>query len=595
MRQPVVSSPRRKAERAALRRLVNAWLRETGTCDPRVLPGDLSEMVGSRVPVQGKPMQIHFPQTGKSLLGGVTWFSPLGHHDFGDRWWMAPNPGAPFREVISWRETARLILEELAAKEGEPERARERVEQILHQMENSVEKTACYLFHRSGSFLAPLGDAEPADRMQAAEQSLCFGHPFHPTPNSSEGFSGKDLKRFAPQLGAAFSLRWFAVHRDRVKEAVLEKKSAFIPDEVEREAKRRLPEGREEYRLIPVHPWQAEHLLAKESVRKLIGNGVLIDLGTGGKSVYPTSSVRTAWGPGHAVTYKLPLHVRITNFIRNNPPEHLRRSLDASRFIALKREGWNFPGFKVLVETGSLSFRSVDGEEGLAADLNVLFREQPFFDTKEAPLVVASLLEEPTSGESSLLLHAVKQAGGETGKTISVALAEAWLRRYLEISMVPLLRLFAAEGISLEAHVQNSMLHLEGGWPTRFYVRDMEGVSLSRERLESEESPILPEDSPVLYPDREAWIRLQYYFFTNHLGHLIHILARQGQREEAELWGVVRVMLDEMREREDNRYAADLIFSPTLPAKANLISRFRERRERPDDVAIPNPMRGVRG
>ncbi|MFC4075647.1 IucA/IucC family protein [Salinithrix halophila] len=588
------ASPRKEAERAALRRLLNAWLRETGISDPRMSPGDssirdLPEMVWSQVRVQGEPIRIDLPKTGKALLGGVTWLSPFGHHDFGDGWWVAPVPGAALQETGSYRETARLIMEELAAGEGESEAARARMEQLLDQVENSVGKTARYLFHRAQASVDPLGDADPIDRVRAAEQSLFFGHPFHPTPKSSEGFSEEDLERFAPELGAAFPLRWFAIHPDWVEEAG----TSSVPTEVDREAMRNLPEGKHDYRLIPVHPWQAEYLFSKESIQRLIGDGVLVDLGEVGKPVYPTSSVRTAWGPGHAAAYKMPLHVRITNFIRNNPPEHLRRSLDASRFVASKRKGWDYPGFEVLTETGYRSFHPTDGEGDLAADLNVLFREHPFSDSKEAPLVVASLLEEPVEGESPLLLRAVKQAGGETGETISAALAETWLRRYLEISMVPLLRVFADDGVSLEAHVQNSMLHLEEGWPVRFYVRDMEGVSLSRERLSVSGESILPADSPVLYPDGEAWMRLQYYFFTNHLGHLIHILARYGNRDEGELWDVVRVILEELRDQEGNRYAADLAASSNLPAKANLVSRFRERGEHPDYVAIPNPMREV--
>jgi len=40
-------------------------------------------------------------------------------------------------------------------------------------------------------------------------------------------------------------------------------------------------------------------------------------------------------------------------------------------------------------------------------------------------------------------------------------------------------------------------------------------------------------------------------------------------------------------------YAADLLSSPVLPAKANLIGRFAGRGERPLYVDVPNPMHGV--
>jgi siderophore synthetase component len=48
-----------------------------------------------------------------------------------------------------------------------------------------------------------------------------------------------------------------------------------------------------------------------------------------------------------------------------------------------------------------------------------------------------------------------------------------------------------------------------------------------------------------------------------------------------------------VREAASDRYGADLLSSPVLPAKANLIGRFTGRGERPLYVDVPNPMHGV--
>ncbi len=158
-----------------------------------------------------------------------------------------------------------------------------------------------------------------------------------------------------------------------------------------------------------------------------------------------------------------------------------------------------------------------------------------------------------------------------------------WLRAYLGISLGPLLAVFTDDGISFEAHVQNSLLHTENGWPKRFFVRDMEGTSVSRERARLAGVPL---DSPVRYDDAEAWMRLRYHFVTNHLGHLVHVLGRYTPAGERRLWAVVRKFLRAC----PGRYAAELVESPVLPAKANLISRFAERGERPLYVDVRNPM-----
>jgi siderophore synthetase component len=158
-----------------------------------------------------------------------------------------------------------------------------------------------------------------------------------------------------------------------------------------------------------------------------------------------------------------------------------------------------------------------------------------------------------------------------------------WLGQYLQISLVPLFRLFVTQGVSMEAHVQNSMVALENGWPVHFFVRDLEGVSVSRDHAPE----LLAGNSEVLYDDWESWERLKYYFFVNHLGHLIHALAYSGGCREESLWDAVAELLQSF---EDSPYLRDLFENPGLPAKANLISSFQHRGEKPSYVSIPNPL-----
>jgi siderophore synthetase component len=293
--------------------------------------------------------------------------------------------------------------------------------------------------------------------------------------------------------------------------------------------------------------------------------------------------VRTVCDPDFATAWKLPLHVRITNFVRNNPVEHARRSADASRLLKALRRKWAYDGFEVLLETG---YRTID-DTALAADFTVLYRENPFATRQQAPQVVAGLLEDNADGTEPELLRYVRQATARPQGQLPADHVAMWLRRYLEISLLPLLAVFSAHGVSLEAHVQNSLLHLEDGWPARFFVRDMEGTSVSRQRCDAGSRDVLPADSPVLYDDAETWLRLKYYVVTNHLGHLVHVLGRHAEVDEWRLWQVVGGLL---REAGPDWYAADLLGSPVLPAKANLIGRFAGRGERPLYVDIPNPM-----
>ena len=199
----------------------------------------------------------------------------------------------------------------------------------------------------------------------------------------------------------------------------------------------------------------------------------------------------------------------------------------------------------------------------------------------ELDLSTVRVLEDRLDGRAPELIELIRRAGPPTAEHVTT-----WLGAYLRISLRPLLEVFTRHGISFEAHVQNSLLHTENGWPHTFYVRDMEGTSADRDRVPD---GILPPTSPVLYDDAEAWHRLRYHLVTNHLGHVVAVLGRCTPAGERVLWQVVREFLRGV----PGRYAAELREAPTLPAKANLLSRFAERGENPLYVDIPNPIHEV--
>lgn len=500
----IARSPRSRGQHAAVRRIVNAYLRENGLHD--VTEGSLT---------------VPLPATGHVLGLTVTYASPTGHHDYAD----TPT------HVID------MILDELERRTGF---AGSRV--LRAQIDGSIDRTTRYLSQPRRRY--PRDSVDPA---RESEQGVLFGHPFHPTPKSAEGFTDTDLETYAPELGVSFGLPYLAVARHLVRE----EGDVTVPGDVAAA----VPDGCVP---IPVHPWQLRHLRRHPAVQRLFRDGSVIDLGPCGGEVYPTSSVRTVCDPAAGVTWKLPLHVRITNFLRNTPVTHLRRTSEAANAVARLPE---WAGFEVVPETGMRTLDPAAVGDDLAAEINAVRRAGP--DPRAR--VLAGLLDDPT-----ILTGYVERSGD---------VAE-WLRRYLRIAQVPLLSAFADHGVAFEAHVQNSLLRLDDdGMPTRFLVRDMEGVAISR-RCARE----LPPESPALYDDEEAWRRLCYHAVTNQLAHVIHALGRHTAVGEPRLWRVAAAELAQSP-------AADrLLRLPHLPAKANLLSRFTQRGERPHYVRIPNPL-----
>lgn len=545
--------PVRAARSAGLTRLVNSVLREIGP-----------------TPQGPGPVRLRAPRSGRELVVTLRGYSPSGAHVIDEH---AVIHDADGTSDAGYDEAVALLLEIVAC--AVPDEATgllpAREAALRRQIDDSTARTARYLAADPGP---EPGDA--AGRTRHAEQAVRRGHPFHPTPKSLElegplaasGVGAPLLQRYAPELGAAFRLPFLALDPGLVVES-LDGPGPWLPDDAAAGA----PPG---WPVIPVHPVQLAHLRARPETARLFAEQALVELGERGGPVYPTSSVRTVCDPAATTAWKLALHVRITNFVRTLPVEHAVRARDASRVVRALRERWAHPGFGVLVETGWRGADPAAVGEDVAADLAVVFRENPVADGAR---VLAGLVEEGPDGQEPALVGEIRACGLP---------AREWLRAYLHVSLLPLLDIFARDGVGFEAHLQNSLLITDGGRPVGFRVRDMEGAHVDRDRVPAALDPA----SPLVYSGDEAWQRFRYHGVVNQLAGVIATLGRH-LGSERDLWAVVAEVLREVAASPGPAaaWARDLRESPTLPAKANLLSRFCERGESPSYVALPNPVR----
>ncbi|GAC1322966.1 MAG: hypothetical protein NVSMB28_15970 [Collimonas sp.] len=566
----------RAIDRRLLEQYLNTYCRETGCADPRLISGDadpeaLQTQFSAWRDAGLMPYLVSFADTGHQLAGAFNYFSLTGYHRVVPFAWMGRNGDwQPLRDVAPLTD---LIAATLASVSEDPvadaERCRDRLQAL---MRNSVGKVR--RFHQHVPQL-------PRPSFVVAEQGMRFGHIFHVTSKASDGFSEEDMQRYAPELGASFRLHYFAVTAGLLEVRGVNCKAMPIDPAVASFADGLLVDG--EYRLLPCHPWQANYLLGLPEIAQLIKSAAIISLGPLGELAWPTSSVRTVWLPGQNMFLKLPLNIRITNFIRNNPTEQVVRALDASLALTLlpphTREQM---AFHILPEMGSQTLKLPN--EALRAASAVVYRQAMPEADAEHIQVLAALLEEPAEGDIPLLAllrqAAVESSRGEPDPT----LVRQWWQCYLNVTLLPLLKLFSDYGISLEAHLQNTMVAFRDGWPVRGYARDMEGASISRQRF-----PLcdrLPVDSPALYDDEQAWHRFQYYVLVNHIGHMIACLGRTGLIEETALWQDTAQRLQDC----EIPLARQLLKQPALPAKANMLSSFRQQGERPIWVNIANPL-----
>lgn len=560
-------------ERRLVEQYLNTYCRETACFDPRLAPdavgpAELQAQIEALRSAGLMPYLVSFAQTGYQLAGALDYFSPIGYHRVAPLAWIGRHGDwRPLTDATPLLDRIAGALADAGGQTAEvAQQCRERLQTL---MRNSVDKVRRFHRHHGVQARSPF---------VAAEQGLRFGHIFHVTSKAMEGFSEADMQRYSPELGTSFRLHYFAVAAGVLDVRAVNGELLPIDPEAARFAEGLLADG--EYRLLPCHPWQANHLLGLPEIDALLQNRSLISLGPLGEVAWPTSSVRTVWLPGQDLFLKLSLNIRITNFVRNNPPEQVERALDASLALSLlPQDVLEQAAFCILPELGSQTLKL--SSDALRAACAVVYRKAMPAAEAEHAQVVASLLEEPAAGEIPLL--ALLRRAARKGAP-DAALVRRWWAHYLDASLLPLLRLFSEYGISLEAHLQNAMMGFRDGWPARGYARDMEGTSISRARFPFLDR--LKPDSPALYDEQQAWHRFQYYVLVNHVGHVIACLARTGLTAEATLWRDTAERL----EATGDPLAQQLLKQPTLPAKANMLSSFHQHGECPTWLEIPNPL-----
>ncbi|MFS8201091.1 IucA/IucC family protein [Streptomyces sp. CWNU-52B] len=399
---------------------------------------------------------------------------------------------------------------------------------------------------------ARVGLAPPTDPYRRSEQSLLTGHPHHPAPKARGEGPVTGWLPYAPEAYARFPLVLLGLREDTCVE------------DGDTQALDALGEAPDGYRLLPAHPWQLDLVGARPEIREAFADGRLVRLGPARWSAWPTAAVRTLYVPGDGLPdadlfVKFSLDVRITNDIRR---------LWRHDLLALRRTD----------SAVTAAFRSLDGDAAWLSDRG--YRTADFAFEELAVLVRDGLREHLTPGSTPLLAAALTEGTAGTAGTAGLdgnpldALADpaVWWAAYLRQVVPPALELFARHGVVLEAHLQNTVVAVDAeGTPVQALFRDAEGVKLLKDVTRA-----------------VGWERLVYCLVVNNLLEIAEALRERHPR--LDLWGPAR--------RELARYAAelpevtDLLRSPTLPGKTNLLLRWTgangaDARYLP----VPNPLR----
>ncbi|MFI6013134.1 IucA/IucC family protein [Streptomyces sp. NPDC051243] len=547
------------ADEAVAHTLLNCLLREVSGPEHQSVVADGHLLL--RLPRRGVLLRVALRRT--SLIGAHRFTGPVREQRDGD--WAD----------VDWRRLAEYTHDELSLRTGV------RNEEFLEQIASSHEAVATALSTKPAS-----SDSRPTDRLSAylaSEQSLVFGHRFHPTPKARTG-DPRAWSAYAPEAGAAFPLRHLAVRADLIAEEYADASAVAALDGQRTD----VPEG---YRLLPAHPWQYETLSEHPLLRAALDRGDVLDLGPGDRPFAATASVRTLYD-GESFL-KFSLNVRITNCLRKNSSYELSGAVALTRVLApaLADLAERFPGSAVLREPAyrTLALPGPDGtpDRALFEGFGVIVREG--LPQRLAPgttaLLAAAVADEYPTGAAHLS-RLLAGAGEEA--------ALDWWAAYLDLLLPPVLAAYFDHGLVLEPHLQNVLICVDAdGRPAQVLFRDLEGTKLVPDHHADTLASLPPEVAgPMTYDARRGWDRVVYCLLVNHVAELLAALADLHPGAEAALWGRVRATLESYTDRFGcpPRLAALLAGVP-LPAKANLLTRWERKADREAGyVRLPSPL-----
>ena len=545
---------------------------------------------------QDSPLTIHdannssyfsypFTASNSIIYGAIEHFSSTGYRRYQRSFCVFNTEDKTVTSLTDPKVLVKMITDEL--KLNQRFKDKKQNQNLYAEIANSIENTKFFLENCVDQIKPKL-----ASSFQSAEQGMLYGHPFHVTSKANLGFSKEDMKKYSPELGATFQLHYFAVHSSLIQKLVSDNNvDQLIEEDVLKHARQRLKDDFENYELLPTHPWQANFLLLHPSLKRYLENHEVRYLGALGQTVWPTSSVRTVWLSQSNIFLKLSIDVRITSFIRNNPMDEMERAIDASKIILKHQINQHYKNMLILPE---LTAKTVKIPE-LESSFGIIYRAGLATETLENTRMLGGLVEENEHHQIPLMafIDQAAQAQGLPNSQSKAFLAD-WWKQYIQVSLVPLIELFANKGISVEAHMQNSLMEFKQGFPARLIIRDMEGISVVSEMLNDHSS--VSEDSTVWFSQKDAWIFLQYYLVINHIAHLISAISRVSIIEESELWQTTRqTLIDENFSDKAQHYCNLLLNSLTLPIKANMMNTLYHSGGNPIWIDIENPIYKYRG
>lgn len=384
---------------------------------------------------------------------------------------------------------------------------------------------------------------------QAIETGMTEGHPCFVANNGRLGFDIAEYRAYAPETGSPVRLIWVAARRDRATFTACADLGydKLILSELSGPTLRRFSAAMTEqgldlddYFLIPVHPWQWWNKLSVTFAAE-VAQRHLVCLGHGDDEHLAQQSIRTFYNTSNPAKHyvKTALSVLNMGFLRGLSASYMEATPAINDWLArlvAQDETLRSTGLAVLRERAAVGYHPAAYEAAAPKGspylkmLAALWRESPaaFLHEGEKPATMASLL------------HVDREGGSFAAALIadSGLAPTAWLRRYLDAYLTPLLHSFYAYDLVFMPHGENVILVLdEQGVPRRALFKD-----LAEEIAVMNTDAVLPPEVERIraeVPEEMKILSLFTDVFDCFFRFLAPTLAEAGTLDEDAFWATV--------------------------------------------------------
>lgn len=422
-------------------------------------------------------------------------------------------------------------------------------------------------------------------------ESLIFeGHPTHPLTKTKLPLSMEEVRTYSPEFEKIINLKVMLIHNEYVNVTTILDHSQFILNEV-------IPEYIDElhtfmndrerllkdYKVILVHPWQYEHTI-RNKFKEWLQNHILISTPFHVPSK-ATSSFRTMSLINHPYHVKLPVNVQATSAVRTVSPE---TTIDGPKLSqALHRELNQYTQLDVALEPYGL-FAKTDSDD--ARQLACIIREKPFTKDDGILLVTGALVNKNVVDNEITVDSYLKWINDD----INQHTIHQFMRNYTRQLVTPLLALIQDYGIALEAHMQNTLVHLGPKYQIQFIVRDLGGSRIDIKTLSQKLKHIEVENKSLLADSiEEVIMKFQHAVVQNQLAELIFHFKKYDFIKEEELFNIIQeeieVAINDTKPHADT--LRKVLFGPTITVKALLKMRMKKKVKKYLNISLDNPIK----